>query len=386
MAYCEALVKGLSKVSLTDGPQRQSPEKKITNAHDDDIHGLQMLDSSVSGDGQLRFLSGSKDGEVKMWSSEGRMIREMLASERPRRDSYCRWITALSSCGEKFQAGTRNGVLLSWVKDAESEAIGFRKIGDFRIDPLVIDGRRAAAKERNQCRINCIFPISRLSPKNRHLQNLIFLGQPRGVSIFDTATSRVVSSQILHGNDWTYCIVPLSCHSVDSPLLAMVIGSALEIHSFDVAEKTLSKQSEVWSCHSVSSNAGQIRPHIASLVKMEESTLLVGGCFDGCVRCFDPDRKCCSSELKGHTGRVWDVLSLSPSLVASGADDRTVHMWDIRCQPRDSLIWKSVPLVGRASSLLRISEFGLVCGSCADDPASSPDKGCLYFFDIRHKK
>ena len=241
------------------------------------------------------------------------------------------------------------------------------------------DGRRAIAKERNLSRINCIFPVSKLCPENERLRNLIFLGQPRGVSIFNTATSRVLSSQILHRNDWTYCIVPLS-NAASHPLLAIVIGSALETHSFDSDKNSLSKQSEVWSCHSVQKG---IRPHIASLAKMCESSVLVGGCFDGCVRCFDPVKNCCSLELEGHSGRVWDVLSLSSSTVVSGADDKTVRLWDIRCQPGERLIWTSDNLVGRASSLLQISEFCVVCGSCADTPQSSREKGCLYFFDIR---
>ena len=241
------------------------------------------------------------------------------------------------------------------------------------------DGRRAIAKERNRSRINCIFPLSKLCPENERLRILIFLGQPRGVSIFNTAMSRVLSSKILHRNDWTYCIVPLS-NATSHPLLAIVIGSALETHSFDSDKNTLSKQSEVWSCHSVQSG---IRPHIASLAKMCESSVLVGGCFDGSVRCFDPVENCCSLELEGHSGRVWDVLSLSSSTVVSGADDKTVRLWDIRCRPGKRLIWTSDNLVGRASSLLQISEFCVVCGSCADKPQSSREKGCLYFFDIR---
>ena len=224
----------------------------------------------------------------------------------------------------------------------------------------------------------------KLCPERERLRNLIFVGQARGVSIFNTDTSKVENTQILHRNDWTYCIVPLSnAAAADAPLLAIVIGSALETHSFDSDRKTLSKQSEVWSCHSVqseSSDKSPIRPHIASLAKICESSLLVGGCFDGCVRCFDPIKNCCCLELKGHSGRVWDVLSLSSSTVVSGADDKTVRLWDVRCERS---VWTSDPLVGRASSLVQISEFCIVCGSCADEPQLSREKGCLYFFDIR---
>ena len=251
-------------------------------------------------------------------------------------------------------------------------------------------GRKAVAKERNQSRINCIFPVSKLRPDDDvQLGNMIFIGQPRGLSIFNTATSKVETSYILHANDWVYCIVPLMKDPADPLLFAIVVGSALETYLFDADRRTLSKRSEIWNCHSVPSETRDrfIRPHIASLVKVcSESSLLVGGCFDGCVRCFDVVKKCCTSELTGHTGRVWDVLSLSASTVISGADDKTVRLWDIRCRDRCNLIWKSDQLVGRASSLLQISECCVVCGSCADKPQSSRDKGCLYFFDIRYGK
>ena len=180
--------------------------------------------------------------------------------------------------------------------------------------------------------------------------------------------------------------MPLS--NSDSPLvLAIVIGSSLATYSFNIQDaEPLSKKYEVWSSRYSASARTTVskRPHIASLVKVCDSSLLVGGCFDGTVRCFDPEKRCCISELTGHHNRVWDVLSLSSSTVISGADDRTVRLWDIRCPPgKESLKWTSPFLIGRASSLLQVSECVVVCGSCHEKPDTNPDKGCLYFFDIR---
>ena len=138
----EAIEKVLSKVTLSDveaAPPVQLT-KRVTNAHIDDIHGLQLLDTSVFGDEKsTRFLSGSKDGKVKIWNVDGKMEWEMPCSEKSEGD-YSRWITALSSCGKKFQAGTRNGVLHSWIKSARSadSDIAFQEVGSFKIPPLVV--------------------------------------------------------------------------------------------------------------------------------------------------------------------------------------------------------------------------------------------------------
>jgi WD40 repeat protein len=73
-------------------------------------------------------------------------------------------------------------------------------------------------------------------------------------------------------------------------------------------------------------------------------------------------------------------MNLSPQILASSADDRTIKIWDVR-QPSSTLTIAGNP--GRVSSLLRLSETILISGSCPDDVFASEEKASITFWDIR---
>ena len=134
MASADGLEQRFSQLSLAGKDPRLL--KRIPNVHNDDIHGLQLLPKDTFKDKQSRFLSGSKDGTVKLWSVDGDQELELLTSDKI---DYKEWITSLSCYGKRFQAGTREGVLYSWLKHPSSDSdMVFEMVGSSKIPPLKI--------------------------------------------------------------------------------------------------------------------------------------------------------------------------------------------------------------------------------------------------------
>ena len=81
-----------------------------------------------------------------------------------------------------------------------------------------------------------------------------------------------------------------------------------------------------------------------------------------------------------HQGRAWHVIELQPFLLASGADDRLVKIWDSRSK-KSALTLGNHP--GRVSQLLSINNTTFIAASCPDNVRESVNKAEFTIRDSR---
>lgn len=345
------MTRSMSKVSIQ---KPLEPVFTISNAHQDDIHGFVQ----VSPDS---FASASKDATLKLWSTDGSLLREL--QHMSGRD-YRYWGTALSSLPDgSWISGSRDGDITQWSQKGE-----LKNNGQYRSS-----GVASACKDRNQARVNCITPIS---------EDTVLLGVPRAVVAWDLKTSKVLCRYEAHPNDWVYCI-----ECLENKDLLVVIGSVLEL--WHKNEREIEKTSLL--LEDIRERRPGQRPHISAIKRLEhDRDLLANALFDGTVKILNLATRKLVRDYKEHgpggpkqTTRVWSVENLFPQVFASSGDDGTIKIWDVR-QGRSVATIGNQP--GRVSSLLRIAPEQFISAACPDDLRSARERASISFWDIRALK
>ncbi len=336
--------------------------KLIKRAHEDDIHGMIKLLSE-------EIVTGSKDASMKIWDSKGSVVAHIDKQVR----GYKYWNTALSGLSDgTWISGTRDGWLSQW--DSEG-----KELSSWRYNPSPNARNETNSKERNKARINCVTQAFEDDPK------FIFTGTPRFIQLWNTETSRLAWHYKAHDNDWVYCIDPLSSNS-----MLVVIGSTLEAWSWQ--DDTLNRNTFIDRKPLLSEKKPYYlskgnREHIASIARLEcNQNLLAAASFDGSVKVVDYNKGEIVRTYWEHKSkirsdnRVWCIANLNTTCFASGAEDATVKIWDVRTPKSVKTIF-SFP--GRVSTILKYDEGVLLAGSCPKDPYNSIDKGQIDLLDLR---
>lgn len=322
---------------------------RVNRAHTDDIHGLLSISDNA-------FVSGSKDNTLQMWKVDGTHIKNVSAT----RGGYTKWITALASLKDgRWASGDRTGRMTVWTKEGVPWSW-------FSYNPNQGEKGTYKCKDRNKQRINCIKPCT--DAKN---PNLIYVGVPKYLQIWDVQQRCIVQQYVAHKNDWVYCVEELGC---GPDRLAVVIGSTLEVwDAFQEQKFTIFTEPP-------KTRFSNQRAHISATTLLDGGVRhLAGACFDGKIRVFDLDNaRAPVQEFSEHTGRIWSVVDFKTHF-ASSADDRTIKIWDRR-QSNSCLTIGDQP--GRVSSLLKTSETTMVSASCPDNPHGT-EKASLTFWDVR---
>ncbi len=325
----------------------QAPTLLLKNAHQDDIHGLLGVAPGI-------FASGSKDNTVKLWDVNKKTQQTLTSQEK----GYKYWVTSMGKLSdETFASGTRDGAITIWELNGKERL-------SFTYHPSKSTKDQTICKDRNKQRINCI---------SRNVfgeANTFFTGTPRFIQLWDATTGKIEKYWQAHANDWVYCIEPLSADS-----FICVIGARMDVWSdLDaknpkttplLAEKRTQKQ----------------RPHISAIVRLESNRdLLACALFDGSVRVTNLEARTVVNTYNEHKNRVWSVIELTPQLIASSADDRTIKLWDLR-QKKSIVTLTGSP--GRVSALLKIDDHQFISGSCPDKVFESEEKASIAFWDTR---
>jgi WD40 repeat protein len=323
--------------------RREGRVRVIEPAHKDDIHGLVRISP-------LRFVTGSKDRSVRVWSVQGALER---SSETSRID-YTKWVTALAPTHQQdeFLVGTRDGYVAYMNHRLEVLKEGRYQSGA----PL------KGSKERNQNRINCVKSGG---------QDEIFIGMGCGFTRYNFSSQK--SSQcITSDRDWVYCM-----HLKAQDAVFVVTGT-----EFEFWQECETKWSRV-AVIQTQKHTPRLpqRPFISAMSQLSSSPSLFGvSVFDGSIRVHDVEAIREVWRSVEHKGRTWAVENINPSVFASCGDDKTVRFWDLR-QPSSVLILQDFP--GRVSGLLSLGEGCLITASCPDDPHKPGPKAELGFWDIR---
>ena len=344
-----SLTDAFRALSLNDSASR--PLKKVIQVHADDVHALVPFK-----DGS--FVSGSKDTHIRIWNDDLQYIKELAPS---RDTTYENWITALYVLPDQsWVSGSRNGVVSFW--SAKHELLQQKK--------YVPKDLSHVCKERNLTRINCLAELPSES------QNLFLAGLPTTIQSWDFSKKWCLDSTEIAENDWLYCIKPLGDHR-----FACVIGSDVEVRkNVQVDDKrwTFEKEQVLYK-EDLTEIVGKQRPHISACEFMDQNHLIMS-LFSGHIKSLDLETAAIVKSYKEHVGRAWTVCPLSSNVVATGADDGLLKLWDLR---EKASVATRGPHSGRVSVTLKRGEASVLAASCPADPFKSHEKASFTVWDFR---
>lgn len=327
------------------------PFRIIPDAHKDDVHGLTRLAGC--------FVSGSKDGTLKIWTDQGEQVKTVQPEKRR---GYEYWITALTSLGDtKWASGTRDGRIA--IGDT-----GGRIISTFAYKPSKRAQEQYVCKGRNRVRINCIAFAGNM---------MVYTGTPKYVQKWDGGIGNMMCYWQADPNDWVYCI-----ESLAERVCLVAIGARLERWNMSSTQ-----QPERKTLIAEPSQAKGQRPFISALARLDHNpNLTAAACFDGAVRVVDLEtgKIVCTYQhvpSSHRDTRVWAVINGAPQEMITSGEDAQIKLWDVRQQQRPIAALGGNP--GRVSALLRLTPEVFISSACPKDPFHSRDKAVIAFWDRR---
>lgn len=321
-------------------------------AHWDDIHTLNLLSDGT-------FVSGSKDGTLCKWTSDGNLHSIVMKKSRI---NYEQWITAATVVDrDRWLCGTRNGEVILWTTKG-------KKVGNLTVIP---PSTQHKSKTRNLQRVNCLAIGKNSDEKN------YFVGWGTQFTEHSIESDSQLSFCNTSKNDWVYCI-----HALTESRLLVVTGEVLQIWN---------KMNNRWRCDLTLVDRSQEkfdqRPYISSLTQLEGHPSHFGiAVFDGSVKVMDIEKNKTVNHWQEHidpqikSKRVWMIENITRDIFASCGDDHLIKLWDVR-QAKSVATYRGH--VGRVSTILRISDQVLVAGTCPDYIRQNIDWAELVFYDIR---
>jgi len=190
-------------------------------------------------------------------------------------------------------------------------------------------------------------------------------------AIVDLETSKLIKYYKVSQNDWIYCLLPVNIND-----LLVVIGSNLEYWTMSDIRNPIRSP--------IITNYGrkeEQRPFISSILLIDST--LVTTTFDGEVGIIDLEKRKTIHAYSEHKGRVWSVIQMSDrNIFASGADDKSIKIWDIRAKNSLQTLLENP---GRVSALLKLSRNIFISGSCSDTLYwnDSQTQAIINIWDIR---
>lgn len=333
----------------------------VRNAHLDDIHGVIRVSES-------HFITGGKDGYLKRWDIQKKTSENVFV---PKKQSYTSWITALAVVGTtQWLSGTRDGFVDLW--DTEGyELASFSQT----VAPVVPSSHKS--KERNHQRVLCL--------KGGLTPDIFYVGWPTQLTIHkivnEEETKELRADPIgvctTSSNDWVFNVTPLTERN-----LLVVTGAKLEIWQakegdFFSWKKTAALITEVRTPKTKKLE----RPFISDVVHLGQKNWYGLAIFGGTVKVMDVEAQKEVASYREHKDRVWTLASIKgANLFASCSDDHTIKLWDVRVNKSLATLTGNV---GRVSTLLTLSENAFLSGSCPDDLQKTQERAQLTFWDIR---
>nr|NGX38307.1 hypothetical protein [Chlamydiota bacterium] len=117
-------------------------------------------------------------------------------------------------------------------------------------------------------------------------------------------------------------------------------------------------------------------PQISGYARIESAYSAVAF-SDGSIRIVDLNAPMMIKIFKEHNGTIRSVINLSTQYFATGSDDQTIKIWDLREQ-RSALTIGGNP--GKVTALLKIDDTQFISGI---SPSNSLEKPSIAFWDLR---
>lgn len=329
--------------------------KVLENVHWDDIHCIIKLSDQS-------FISGSKDGSIKKWSLDGKLIKIVEALKKI---DYTQWITALTPLNDKYwMSGRRNGQISLW--DHSGQHLKDLKAFHAQFPDTFIN----TCKDRNIDRVNCLTSFDNQSKKP-----FFFAGWATQFTLNSYDRDKTLSHTYTNDNDWVYAVEPIT-----EKALLVITGCQL-----DLFELNSSRQWKLGVSLIKENKNIKPRPFISAISPLEDFKELYSlSVFDGSVRVIDVQSNKIIYMGQEHKGRVWAVENIQKFCFASCADDGLIKLWDIRQPPQAIFtLMDNETEKARVSVIKRLADNVFLSGSCPDDIKMSVKKAQFSFWDTR---
>lgn len=150
------------------------------------------------------------------------------------------------------------------------------------------------------------------------------------------------------------CIKTLTNHTHSVWGMLMNSSELLISVSFD-------KSIRIWEISDFIEESSQLlsintEKEMTSCILLNKSTIAVG--TKTSIDIFELQSQQLQYSLSGHTDWIWRILRLSPSLIASCSDDKTVRVWDINQKNQVRLMQGSSSFI---NGILRLSNSQVLC-------------------------
>lgn len=341
--------------------------KRVTNVHNDDIHGISVVDEN-------HIVSGSKDATVKLFDL-AYCSAKLISFNAPQtqQNLYEHWVTAIDIFSDaSVIVGHRNGYLLR--KDVFTDAV-FTDI--FMQDVKIVSQSKNKCKQRNEPRITGIKCLT----IGNHQTALIGMSQGEFIH-YDFGSNKVLGSYSFEHPEWFYGFC-----QIDSTHVAAIHAGSLLRFKFNIISDAGGSRWKLLDSiftEEKSTPRPKQRSLISSVSPMNKelpcATLILSN-FDGTTKVVDTASKRVIHDTKEHEGLVWQTAPFSPTKYISCAEDATVKLWDLRAGQNSMHTYGDHP--GRVSTIAVLSDVSFVAGTCAKDFRKDKNKGQFFFYDIR---
>lgn len=326
----------------------------IHQAHADDIHTFISLSDRT-------FVSGSKDNCLYKWSYEGARV-SIVDEVEPTQQDERNWVTAAAVINDRYWvSGQRNGRMSLWKTEGEYVRDLFLKLPKLGSHVSSVHNAR---------RINCL--AAGLDPSRPS----VFIGFPTMFDEFNFIEGRTESSTRVHANDWVFSIHPLTPER-----LLVVTGTTVDVWAktdrlrWGHLENLIPEgpRQPLLTPDGVRKWQRQFISTITPLQPL--GNLFALALFGGFVKVFDLESKRVIRSWQEHEKRVWVVEKVRDHLFASGAEDRTIKLWDVRQDRSVRTVARDVEVM----SMLALTDHRLVAGVHGEPRVGSD----IQFYDFR---
>ena len=337
-------------------------------------HSARITGLARSPDGTM-LVSASEDGTVKLWSTNGALVRTLASQSIP--------FTAIawSPDGSRIAAGSYNGGYLAskaglgltylwqasggWSNNVSLVRITTNLYGTVTALAFTTDSARLAsgsAAGTNSVTtvasgsLVAAFAAYDTNVRPSAVSGIAFAANGLMASGSDDGTIRVYTNA---SSSWSQSWSSTTAHGTNVTAVGLSPNGAL------LATAGLDKTLRVWSTTSASLQQTLVHPdNVTSAAFSPDGTRLVSGCADGMVRIWNPATGASLLTIAAHAMPVTTaIFSADGSVVISASDDGTIRLWS-------AMDGSAICVLGAQSyfiSAAAVSADGLLCASAGGD-------------------
>lgn len=303
---------------------------KIIDSYDKTIfadHGASVNAMLLLQDGRL--VSGGTDGTVKFWSPQSVLLKTIKEHRAP--------VTSFVEISGKLYSGSLDGTIK--IYDLSNDSIKTMGIGAEIGALLRISDTQFACGSWDQF----IFVWKLVGPPIKQ-----FYFEPKGFWD-DDRYHHIFALTFLPEHNWI-----------------VSAGNRGHIKAWDLNDAAPVVRQEIRSMSYTTSYMIPVYTDVYALLTLPHDQIL-SAWEDSAIRMFDPASEKCLKTFEGHTGAVRSLVLISPTIFASGSDDKTVKLWDMTKKEdpkkKDQSIKTFVGHTARVTALVKIDERTLLSAS-----------------------